>query len=99
MKQQSFAVPGQCSGFECFGRTTHTAEFHARMDTLVPCRAFCGLIEALYPKASKGRRPVGLGRMLRMYFIANGFNLVYEACEDALYDVPMFRAFCRFDLG
>jgi IS5 family transposase len=37
--------------------------------------------------------------MLRMYFIANWFNLADEACEDALYDVEAFRNFCRIDLG
>jgi IS5 family transposase len=37
--------------------------------------------------------------MLRMYCVANWFNLADEACEDALYDVPVFREFCRFDLG
>jgi len=37
--------------------------------------------------------------MLRMYCIANWFNLADEACEDALYDVPAFRDFCKIDLG
>jgi IS5 family transposase len=37
--------------------------------------------------------------MLRMYCIANWFNLADEACEDALYDVAVFREFCRIDLG
>lgn len=36
--------------------------------------------------------------MLRMYCIANWFNLADEACEDALYDVPAFRDFCKIDL-
>ncbi len=37
--------------------------------------------------------------MLRMYCVANWFNLADQACEDALYDVPVFRAFCHIDLG
>ena len=37
--------------------------------------------------------------MLRMYCIANWFNLSDVACEDTLYDVPLFREFCRIDLG
>ena len=37
--------------------------------------------------------------MLRMYCIANWFNLSDAACEDSLYDVPVFREFCRIDLG
>jgi IS5 family transposase len=28
--------------------------------------------------------------MLRMYFLANWFNLADEACEEALYDVASF---------
>lgn len=65
----------------------------------MPWAAFCTLIEPHYPKAGNGRPPVGLERMLRMYFIANWFNLADEACEDALYDVAVFREFCRIDLG
>ena len=34
-----------------------------------------------------------------MYLVANWFNLGDEACEDALYDMPAFRDFCRIDLG
>lgn len=34
-----------------------------------------------------------------MYCIANWFNLSDTACEDALYDVAVFREFCRIDLG
>lgn len=49
--------------------------------------------------AGNGRPPVGLERMLRMYLIANWFNLADEACEEALYDIAAFRDFCRIDLG
>ena len=55
--------------------------------------------EPHYPKAGNGRPPVGLERMLRMYLLANWFNLGDEACEDALYDIAAFRDFCRIDLG
>jgi len=86
MKQQTLAT----NGFEAYRKTTRKAEFLARMDKLVPWSAFCAVIEPHYPKAGDGRRPVGLERMLRMYFIANWFNLSDVACEDALYDVPAF---------
>lgn len=95
MKQGTLAV----NGFEKHRKQTRKAEFLSRMDKLVPWSEFCAVIEPYYPKAGNGRRPVGLERMLRMYFIANWFNLADEACEDALYDTESFRAFCRIDLG
>jgi IS5 family transposase len=65
----------------------------------VPWSEFCALIEPHYPKAGNGRPPIGIERMLRMYLVANWFNLADEACEDALYDIPAFRDFCQIDLG
>lgn len=95
MKQTTLAV----AGFEKHGRATRKAEFLSRMDALVPWAEFCALIEPHYPRAGNGRPPVGLERMLRMYCIANWFNLADEACEESLYDTPVFREFCRIDLG
>ncbi len=69
------------------------------MGSLVPWAEFCALIEPHYPKVGGGRPPRGMERMLRMYLIANWFNLADEACEEALYDVPAFRDFCQIDLG
>ncbi len=96
MKQMTFAA---AKGFEVHGRATRKAQFLVRMQELVPWGEFCALIEAHYPKAGNGRPPVGLERMLRMYLVANWFNLSDEGCEEALYDVPAFRQFCRIDLG
>jgi IS5 family transposase len=96
VKQMTLAA---ARGFEVHGRATRKAEFLARMEALVPWAQFCAVIEPHYPKAGNGRPPVGLERMLRMYLVANWFNLGDEACEDALYDIPAFRDFCRIDLG
>lgn len=96
MKQLTLAAG---SGFEKHGRATRKAEFLMRMENLMPWAEFCALIEPHYPKAGNGRPPVGLERILRMYCIANWFNLSDEACEDSLYDVAVFREFCRIDLG
>src|SRR6476620_12460053 len=96
VKQMTFAA---ARDFEVHRRTTRKAQFLARMEALVPWAQFCALIEPHYPKAGNGRPPVGLERMLRMYLLANWFNLADEACEDALYDIPAFRDFCRIDLG
>ena len=95
MKQTTLAI----SGFEKHSRATRKAEFLAEMERLMPWAELCALIEPHYPKAGNGRPPVGLERMLRMYCIANWFNLADEACEEALYDITLFREFCSFDLG
>ena len=96
MKQMTLAAT---KGFEKYNRATRKAEFLSRMESLMPWVEFCSLIEPYYPKAGNGRPPVGLERMLRMHCIANWFNLSDVACEDSLYDVPVFREFCRIDLG
>ena len=96
MKQMTLAT---AKGFEVHGRATRKAEFLARMQTLVPWAQICALIEPHYPKAGNGRPPRDLEQLLRMYLIANWFNLADEACEDALYDIAAFRDFCGVDLG
>jgi transposase, IS5 family len=85
MKRMTLAA---MKGFEKHNRVTRQAEFPARMESLMPSAEFCGLIEPHYPKAGNERPPGGLERMLRMYCVANGFNLADEAGEDALYGVP-----------
>ena len=57
------------------------------------------LIAPFYPKRETGRPPVGLERMLRIYFLQQWFNLSDPAVEEALYDSPAMRAFVGIDLG
>jgi len=54
--------------FDCYGKTTRRAAFLAEMEHVVPWSAPCGLID--YPKPGNGRPPVGVERMLRIYFFA-----------------------------
>ena len=54
------------------------------MERVVPWPALCGLIEPFYPKAGNGRPPVGVERMLRIYFLQQWFNLSDPAVEEAL---------------
>ena len=100
MKQQTLAMAADDNAqYEQYRRPTRRDTFLATMEQIVPWAALCEVIEPHYPKAGNGRPPVGLERMLRMYFVQHWFNLADEACEDALYDVPVFREFCRIDLG
>ena len=69
------------------------------MDQVVPWAELCEVIEPHYPKAGHGRQPVGLERMLRIYFVAQWFNLADVACEEALLDSTALRRFVGIDLG
>lgn len=73
--------------------------FLTTMNEIVPWQALCEVIEPHYPKAGNGRPPVGLERMLRMYFVQHWFNLADEACEEALLDSTALRRFVGIDLG
>jgi IS5 family transposase len=96
MKQQTLAV---AAGFERFGRQTRRAEFLSQMDEVVPWSELVALIDPHYPKPGNGRPPVGLERMLRIYFLQQWFNLSDPAVEDALYDSLTMRSFVGIDLG
>jgi IS5 family transposase len=87
------------TGFEKYTKTTRRAQFLAEMDRVVPWRELCARIAPVYPKAGNGRPPVGVERMLRMYFLQHWFNLSDPAVEEALYDSPILRAFVGIDLG
>ena len=95
MKQTSFAM----SGFDKYAKTTRRAAFLAQMDRVVPWSALCALIEPVYPKPGNGRPPVGLERMLRLYFLQHWFNLSDPALEEALYESISMRQFVGIDLG
>jgi transposase, IS5 family len=95
MTQSTLSV----GGFDAHSKVTRKAAFLARMDKLVSWSALEALIEPHYPKVGNGRPPRSLSTMLRMYCVANWFDMADEACEDMLYDTPAFREFCGVDLG
>src|SRR5438046_8619000 len=69
------------------------------MKWVVPWWGLCALIEPCYPKPANGRPPVGVERMLRIYFLQQWFNLSDPAVEEALYDSLAMRRFVDIDLG
>ncbi len=95
MKQLTFSS----TGFERYGKTTRRAAFLSEMERVVPWAEMCALIEPFYPKPGNGRPPVGLERMLRIYFLQQWFNLSDPGVEEALYNSATMRDFARIDLG
>jgi IS5 family transposase len=97
MKQQRTLA--MANGFEKYTKKTRRALFLEEMEQVVPWQKLCALIEPHYPKPGNGRPPVGLERMLRIYFLQQWFNLSDPAVEDALYESPVMRGFVGIDLG
>jgi transposase, IS5 family len=87
------------NGFERYTKKTRRAAFLEEMEQVVPWRKLCALIEPHYPKAGGGRRPIGVERMLRIYFVQQWFNLSDPAVEEALYESASLREFVGIDLG
>jgi len=87
------------TGFERYTKKTRRAVFLEEMEQVVPWRELCALIEPHYPRAGQGRPPIGVERMLRIYFLQQWFNLSDPAVEEALYDSATLRQFAGLDLG
>ena len=96
MKQRTLAMT---NGFERYSKKTRRAAFLEEMEQVVPWAELCALIKPVYPKAGNGRPPVGVERMLRVYFLQQWFNLSDPAVEEALYDSAVMRQFAGIDLG
>ena len=81
------------------GKVTRREQFLAEMDAVIPWARLLRLIEPHYPKAGDGRQPLGLEKMLRVYFLQQWFNLSDPGAEDAIYDSESMRRFARVELG
>ena len=81
------------------GKVTRREQFLAEMNAVIPWTRLPALIEPHYPKAGNGRQPLGLERMLRIYFLQQWFNLSDPQAEDAIYDSESMRRFARVELG
>jgi transposase, IS5 family len=95
-KQRTLAM---MTGFERYTKKTRRAAFLEEMNQVVPWRELCALVEPHYPKAGSGRPPIGVERMLRIYFLQQWFNLSDPGVEEALYDSAALRQFVGIDLG
>ena len=81
------------------GKVTRRERFLAEMDAVIPWAQLLALIGPYYPKAGRGRQPLGLEKMLRIYFLQQWFNLSDPQAEDAIYDSEAMRRFARVELG
>ena len=94
-KQISFAV-NEWNGKK---KQTKREKFLGQMEEMVPWSRLVGLIKPHYPKGKRGRPPMGIERMLRVYFLQQWYGLADEALEDAIYDSQAMRLFVGIDLS
>src|SRR5919109_437336 len=81
------------------GKVTRRERFLAEMDAVIPWDRLTALIEPNYPKAGNGRQPLGLEKMLRIYFMQQWFNLSDPQAEDSIYDSESMRRFAKVELS
>ena len=95
MKQSSFSD----IEFANKKRLTRRERFLAEIETATPWPALVAALLPHYPKGDgRGRPPIGLERMLRMYIAQQCLGLSDEGIEDAIYDIQSVRNFVGIDL-
>src|ERR1700761_2359098 len=80
-------------------KPTRRDKFLAEMEEVVPWARLVQRLQPLYPKGERGRPPIGLERMLRVYFVQQWYGLADEAVEDAFYDSQALRGFAGIELN
>jgi IS5 family transposase len=94
MKQISFAS----ATYDNKKIMTKRERFLTEMDTVIPWPRLLKLIEPCYPKKGKGRPPMPMESLLRIYFLQQWYSLSDPAAEEALYDIESMRRFAQLEL-
>lgn len=78
-------------------RLTRREVFLNEMEAVVPWSAMLARLEPHYPKSGRrGRQPMELESMLRIYCAQNWFSFSDRQMEDALYEIESLRRFAGF---
>jgi transposase, IS5 family len=85
--------------WETKGMVTRREQFLAEMNGVISWTRLTALIEPHYPKREGGRKPMGLEKMLRIYFVQQWFGLSDPAAEDTIYHNEWIRRFVGVELG
>ncbi|HEV7920334.1 MAG TPA: IS5 family transposase [Thermoanaerobaculia bacterium] len=80
-------------------KKTRREQFLNEMNHIFPWKVLMELIEPHYPKAGRGRQPLGLEKMLRIYLLQLWFDLSDPQPEDAIYDSESMRRFAGVELS
>lgn len=78
-------------------RVPKREEFLTMMDQVIPWTQWVGLIRPHYYNNKRGRRPIPIETMLRMYLLQVWFHLSDEQVEDQINDSYAMRKFMGLD--
>lgn len=81
-------------------RTARREVFLSEMEKAVPWARLAALIEPHCPSGQRRGCPlIGIERMLRIYFLQQGYGLAEELLEETLCDSQAMRAFAGIELS
>ena len=81
-------------------KVTRRDRFLTEIEAITPWAELERTVAPFYPSSGgRGRPPIGVLRMLRMYVAQQCFGLSDEGIEDALYDSQSIRRFVGIDLS
>lgn len=78
-------------------KKTKRESFLEIMEEIIPWEEWVEIIRPYYPKGKRGRHPINLELILRMYLLQCWFNLSDPGVEDAIYDSYAMRKFTGID--
>ena len=69
------------------------------MEEIIPWSYWVEMIRPYYFNNKRGRKPIGVETMLRMYLMQIWFNLSDDVIEDSIYDSYAMRTFMHIDFN
>src|ERR1041385_5666156 len=83
-------------------KQTRRDKFLAEMERVVPWTRLVDRLRPFYPKGERGRPPIGLERMLRLYFLQQWYGLADDLPQEiagGIEDRDSSLAFCSSSLS
>lgn len=80
-------------------KKTKREEFLDSMDEIIPWSYWVDMIRPYYFNNKRGRKPIGIEPMLRMYLMQIWFSLSDEGIEDSIYYSYAMRTFMHIDFN
>ena len=81
MKQQMSFAQSEYAGKK---KVTRREKFLGEMERVVPWARLCAVIEPHYPQGRRGRPPIGIERMLRIYLVLPEMEWVFEGVGERM---------------